>query len=163
MQSRSLTREHSLLYRIEKGNKMIRTYTDSDVTSILEIWLESNCKAHDFIDEMYWKNNMMEVKQMLPQATIYIYEELGSIIAFIGLMDNFIAGIFVRNASQSRGIGKALLNHAKDNHTVLCLHVYEKNHRALRFYERENFVISSQQIDEGTGEVEFVMDWSTRI
>lgn len=40
------------------------------------------------------------------------------------------------------------------------LSVYQKNIRAIGFYQREQFVIQSENIDDNTNEKEFIMTWS---
>ena len=128
----------------------------------MRIWLESNIKAHDFIDKSYWQDNYDLVQAMLPNATIFVYEEKKQIQGFIGLMGNYIAGIFVEESNQSKGIGKELLNYVKKSNSKLLLQVYKKNVRAVKFYEREDFVILKEQIDDNTCEIEFVMKWTRR-
>lgn len=71
--------------------------------------------AHYFISKQYWQNNFELVKELLLQATVYVYEDNQEIQGFIGLNDEYIEGIFVSNEMQSHGIGKALLNYAKIN------------------------------------------------
>ena len=90
----------------------------------MQIWLETNIKAHSFIPKDYWTDNYAVVKDLLPQAEIYVYEDDDSnqIDGFIGLTDNYIEGIFIREALQSRGIGKQLLNYVKKiNYEFKCL------------------------------------------
>lgn len=53
---------------------------------------------------------------------------------------------------QSQGIGKILLNYAKDKRNKLYLNVYQKNARAISFYKREGFEIQHSGLDEATGE-----------
>ncbi|KYH30037.1 MULTISPECIES: N-acetyltransferase [Clostridium] len=141
---------------------MIRNFEITELKSIMRIWLESNIKAHDFIDKSYWQDNYDLVQAMLPNATIFVYEEKKQIQGFIGLMGNYIAGIFVEESNQSKGIGKELLNYVKKSNSKLLLQVYKKNVRAVKFYEREDFVILKEQIDVNTGEIEFVMKWTKR-
>lgn len=78
------------------------------------------------------------------------------------LSGSHIAGIFVDGAAQSGGIGKALLDYMKDKRPALELCVYEKNKRAVRFYEREKFQSASEGIDKDTGEKEIIMAWDAR-
>ena len=66
----------------------------------------------------------------------------------------------MREAIQSKGIGKQLLNYAKEIKSSLRLNVYQKNTRAITFYQREQFVICSEIIDDSTNEKEFIMTWS---
>ncbi|MBE6062633.1 MAG: GNAT family N-acetyltransferase [Clostridium butyricum] len=75
-------------------------------------------------------------------------------------MDNYIAGIFVEQGSQSKGIGKSLIEYSKKIKDELMLNVYEKNERALQFYKRENFKILEKNRDENTNEIEFSMVWN---
>lgn len=50
-------------------------------------------KAHYFIPGQYWKNNIDLVKEMLPQAEVYVYENDCQIEGFIGLNDEYMEGI----------------------------------------------------------------------
>ncbi|WP_368099651.1 GNAT family N-acetyltransferase, partial [Bifidobacterium pseudocatenulatum] len=70
-----------------------------------------------------------------------------------------IEGIFVSGEMQSQGIGKILLNYAKDKRNKLHLNVYQKNARAISFYKREGFEIQHSGLDEATGEKDYVMTW----
>ena len=63
----------------------------------------------------------------------------GEILGFLGLEGDYIAGIFVRHGAQSRGVGKKLLDRAKEGRGRLSLRVYEKNTRAAAFYRRGGF------------------------
>ena len=74
------------------------------------------------------------------------------------MTENYIAGIFVQENAQSRGIGKQLLNYVKEIKTTLSLSVYQKNMRAISFYQREQFIIQSKNIDDNN-EKEFIMSW----
>lgn len=60
------------------------------------------------------ENNIDLVKEMLPQAEVYVYENDCQIEGFIGLNDEYMEGIFVRDEMQSQGIGKLLLNFVKE-------------------------------------------------
>lgn len=139
---------------------MIRKLRENDLAVVMEIWLDSNIKAHYFIPKDYWISNYPAVKEMLPQAEVYVYEEEDTqqIIGFIGLTDNYIAGIFVKESAQSRGIGTQLLDYVKEIKTNLSLNVYQKNVRAISFYQREQFIIQSENTDENN-EKEFIMSW----
>ena len=97
---------------------------------------------------------------MLLDATVFVYEDDNAIMGFIGLTENYVAGIFIDANSQSKGIGKALIDYVKKSYSELSLQVYKKNPRAVNFYLREKFVVSNEQTDENTGETEFVMNWT---
>lgn len=140
---------------------MIQKFKESDLSAIMQIWLDSNIEVHNFIAAKYWTDNFEMVKKMLPHAEIYVYEDedTGQADGFIGLNDNYIEGIFVRSGMRSGGIGKQLLDYAKKIKPELSLSVYQKNDRALSFYQREQFVIQSENIDSNTNEKELLMFW----
>ncbi len=140
---------------------MIRKLQKADINRVADIWLKTNLKAHFFIPEQYWISNYEFVKEMLPQAEVYVYEDDKMIQGFIGVSDEYIEGIFVSDEMQSRGIGKMLLDYIKDKKDRLQLKVYQKNVRAMSFYQREGFTIQSESMDEFTGEKEYVMNWES--
>ena len=121
--------------------------------------MDTNITAHYFIPEQYWQNNFELVKELLLQATVYVYEHNQEIQGFIGLNDEYVEGIFVSDEMQSQGIGKVLLNYAKGKRSKLLLNVYQKNTRAISFYQREGFEIQHSGLDEATGEKDYVMAW----
>lgn len=141
---------------------MIRQFKKNDLSAVMQIWLDTNIKAHDFIPKEYWENNYEIVKEILPDAEIYVHEDdtAGFIDGFIGLTDNYIAGIFVKEDKQSKGIGKQLLNYVKNIKSNISLSVYQKNTKAVRFYKREQFQIVSENVDDITNEKEFIMEWN---
>ena len=137
----------------------IRHFNTGDLDQVAEIWLAANQQAHSFISAEYWLENLGPVKEMLPQAEIYVLEREGEIAAFIGLQGDYIAGLFVSAEVRSRGLGRLLLDRAKQEHDRLSLKVYSKNTRAQSFYLREGFVYGEASIDSETGEEEHSMFW----
>lgn len=138
---------------------MIRELQEADIDRVAEIWLDSNLKAHHFIPEQYWKSNFGLVKEMLSQAEVYVYENDRNIQGFTGLNGEYIEGIFVSDEMQSHGIGKMLLDYVKSKKEKLLLNAYQKNVRAIHFYQREGFQMQCEGLDESTGEKDYVMIW----
>ena len=140
---------------------MIRQYNECDLDAVMQIWLYTNIRAHNFISSDYWQINFDMVKEMLPHAEIYVHEDdcTKQIDDFIGLNDDYIEGAFVKETMQSKGIGKQLLNHVKEFKSKLKLSVYQRNEKAIKFYLREKFSIQSESVDDKTGEKEFIMIW----
>ena len=141
---------------------MIRELRKVDINKVAEIWLDTNIKTHYFISAQYWKSNFELVKELLLQATVYVYEDKQEIQGFIGLSNEYIEGIFVSAEMQSQGIGKILLNYVKGKRNKLILNVYQKNTRAIYFYKREGFEIQYSGLDEATGEKDYVMAWQQK-
>ena len=84
-------------------------------------------ESHSFIESDYWKNNYEMVREMLPKAEVFVSEENGQIRGFIGLIDTCIAGIFVRAAEQSKGVGTGLLHTVMKSRDSLQLNVSINN------------------------------------
>ena len=141
---------------------MIRELNKVDIDRVAGIWLDTNIKAHYFIPAKYWESNFEFVKEMMLQAEVYVYEDNREIQGFIGMTDEYISGIFVCGEVQSQGIGKCLLDYAKSKKKKLLLNVYQKNARAISFYQREGFDIQCSDLDEATGEKEYVMVWQQK-
>lgn len=137
---------------------MIRQMKETDLPEVMEIWLQANEEAHAFIPAAYWQENYDMVCELLPQAEVYVYEKNVHLSGFIGMNGEYVAGIFVRQSARSQGVGKQLIHYVKDRKERLILHVYEKNKRAIHFYEREGFVVVSWGMDGDTGETEYVME-----
>lgn len=138
---------------------MIRRAHLADLPSVLDIWLQTNLEVHSFISPHYWQNNVDYMKQVLPQAEVFVYEDKNKIMGFVGLEKDYIAGIFVSKKFRSQGIGKQILDFLKSTHPTLSLSVYAKNQKAIRFYQRESFRIIDEGMDKENQEAEFRMQW----
>lgn len=139
---------------------MIRKLEEKDINEVMNIWLETNIKAHNFVPEQYWENNIENVKNEILKAEVYVYEKEKKIVGFVGIVKDYVAGIFVTKDMQNNGIGKQLINKCKEKHNELTLEVYEKNKNAINFYKKEGFYIISQNIDDQTKEIELCMKWN---
>lgn len=138
---------------------MIRDFKKYDIEDVMKIWKNENIKTHNFIPKEYWENNYNFVKEALPKAEIYVYIIKEKIVGFIGLNNNYIEGIFIDTENQCKGIGTSLLNKIKENKNNLTLSVYKKNINAINFYKKNGFIITSENIDKETNEIEYKMNW----
>lgn len=138
---------------------MIREFQMSDTEQVMKLWFSGNIDAHSFVPEEYWRSHFGGVQEALLQAKVFVYDIDGNIKGFIGLMNEYIAGIFVDKSCRSVGIGTQLLTYVKEKYNTLSLSVYQQNAQAVAFYQREKFSILSESVDEGTGEKEYIMHW----
>lgn len=138
---------------------MVRELHKADIQRVMQIWLNGNVEAHPFIPEEYWVTNYEMVREQMLKADVFVFEADHEVQGFIGLVDSYIAGIFVDKRYRSGGFGKQLLEYAKKQYAALSLSVYEQNKRAVSFYLREGFSVSTQGIDEETGSTEYTMCW----
>lgn len=138
---------------------MIREFQINDIDKVMEIWLASNLDAHSFVEADYWISNVAFVREQLLQAEIYVFEEQNKILGFVGVQENYLAGIFIDKAFRSLGIGKQLLDYIKNGHNIISLNVYKENRNAVKFYMREGFTIISEELDDATDCIEYLMQW----
>lgn len=141
---------------------MIRKFETKDTERVMQIWLEANIETHDFVSGDYWPAQYQPVREQILQAEIYVYEQDEKIQGFAGMMDDYLAGIFVDKKCRSIGIGKGLLECVKKNYPAFSLNVYQKNQRAVDFYLREGLSIVSKGIDEDTAEMDYTMAWNQK-
>ena len=143
---------------------MIRKFKEDDTTSVMTIWTKGNFKAHSFIDKDYWLLKFNKVKNdYLLNSLTYVYVENDEIKGFISIIeDNYIGALFVRQDSLREGIGKRLINFVKEKYDKLTLRIYEKNVNATLFYISLGFKNIGVNIDEETGETEYLMQWENK-
>ncbi len=138
--------------------KKVKKLDQEIMDRLLAIWLTTNIRTHDFIDEKYWYEKKALLKKELPKAEIYCCEMNSQIVGFMGIVDeSYLAGIIVESTYQNRKIGQKLIEVAKKER--ISLHVYYKNKRAIRFYYKNDFRKVDEQMDESTGEKEYLMVW----
>lgn len=138
---------------------MIRNFQMEDINQVMKIWLDSNIDAHNFIKQEYWISNAPDVKKQLMNAEIYVYEQESKIVGFVGMQDNYLAGIFVDKDIRSNGIGKQILKYIKGIRQEFILRVYKENKGAVNFYEREGLTTITEEMDEATNNIELLMQW----
>lgn len=139
---------------------MIKDLEVNYLDQVMDIWLKTNISAHKFIRDEYWKNNYEFVKQILPTSKVKIFIEDGIIKGFMGMVDDYVAGLFVPEEYQGQGIGKQLLEECKSRHKNLLLDVYVENEQAVGFYKRNGFEIVNEKENEDTKKSEYSMVWS---
>lgn len=105
---------------------MIRKFENLDLDAVMQIWLQANLDAHAFIPASFWEAHFEMVRDLLPQAELYVHENKDTlqIDGFIGLTENHIEGIFVAESARSKGVGKSLLeyrNMFQCTMTILCV------------------------------------------
>ncbi|MGL4601235.1 MAG: N-acetyltransferase [Plesiomonas sp.] len=138
---------------------MIRLFTETDMDTLLNVWLTASIDAHDFVEPHYWHSKIDSMRtQYFPSAMTWVYEDEGEVKGFYSLAaDGQLAALFVDPQYQNVGIGTELLAHAKQQMETLTLTVYAENLDAVRLYKKHGFSIQNEQPNPYTGHKEFVM------
>ena len=68
---------------------MIRKFETQDLDAVMQIWLHGNLDAHPFIPASFWTDHFETVRDMIPQAELYVHENETprQIDGFIGLTE----------------------------------------------------------------------------
>lgn len=128
----------------------IRPYRSEDKSSALKIWRDASAIAHPFFsEEQFLEQRQLVGDVYLEKAETWVAETDEGIVGFIGLLDNWIGGLFVHPSAQGDGIGRALVEHAMSVKGELTLEVYEANTGARAFYRRLGFqAVARRDIDD---------------
>ena len=141
---------------------MIRKLNEADIDKVMDIWMKSTIKAHDFISKEYWQNNYNTVKEVyIPMSETFVYKDVQGIKGFISVINNeFIGALFVDIDFQGNGIGKQLIDYAVSKYGELQLAVYKENKKSVEFYINRGFKIIEEQINDDSKHVEYIMEKS---
>ena len=134
---------------------MIRAYGEHDVEDLLDVWYRASLVAHPFLSEEFLDHERFEiVERWLPAADTTVYEVDGRVVGFLSLIGNEVGAIFVDPELHGRGIGRALMDDARDRRPHLELAVFEANEIGRRFYAAYGFEFVERRVEESTGEPE---------
>jgi len=128
----------------------IRPYRPADKPRLLSIWRAASEIGHPFFSKDQLDAQQKLVGEIyLPKAENWVAQYDDKPVGFIGLVDNFVGGLFVAPEAQGRGIGRALIAHALERNNSLELDVYALNESAIGFYHRLGFIeVERRQTDD---------------
>ena len=119
---------------------MIRKHTEKDIDEIIEIWYSASSLAHPFLEKAFMEKVKKDMRELyIPNAETWVFEENNSLIGFISMLDNEIAGLFVRPDHHSKGVGTQLVDFVREIHPELEVEVFEKNMIGRAFYDKYGF------------------------
>ena len=105
---------------------MIRPYKETDLSELFEAWYSASLIGHPFLDEAFFRQERNKIREVyLPNAETWVFEEDGAVIGFVTLIGSEVGGLFVASQYHGRGIGRALMDHAKSIRDFLELDVFE--------------------------------------
>ena len=136
----------------------VRQATIADLSRIAEIVI-FNYRLNFypiFQDDDYYFNEL-QVSKVAKQyedvvGNMWVYDD-GAIKGVIQIENSEIKKLFVEPALQGKSIGSYLLKYAIVEHKANTLWALEKNVRAIRFYNRHGFnVTTDKKLEEDTTE-----------
>jgi ribosomal protein S18 acetylase RimI-like enzyme len=124
---------------------LIRPYKEEDFERVTAFWFEASEVAmpglharmgHELEGARGFFKNVIAVENQL-----WVYELDGKPVGYLGIAGEFIDRLYVDPAYHRRGIGQALMDHARTlspNH--LWLYTHQANTNARAFYEKNKFI-----------------------
>ncbi len=129
---------------------MIRPITEADIPVLKALYVRSNNSVRLPLPEGYFENDSrLFVSKTIRETQTLVSIEGNRIIGVVCFTEDFLEALFVEPAFFGRGTGSALLERALENKKLLRLNVYRDNLRAVSFYRRHAFRITSSGIDTG--------------
>lgn len=108
----------------------LRRYQAGDNKALSDIWLRASARAHSFFTPEQLAEQRKRVSEVyLPNAETWVACEGAGLLGLIGLIDDFIGGLFVDPQHQGSGVGRTLVNHAMKLGESPILEVYARSSR----------------------------------
>ena len=131
---------------------MIREYEKKDLEELLDAWYFASKVAHPFVSEDFLEQERKNIVTVhLPNAETWVYEQNGAVIGFIALIGNEVGAIFLDPKFHGKGIGRALMDHARSLREVLELDVFKDNVIGRNFYKKYGFIEEYEHIHKESG------------
>ena len=113
----------------------IREYAKNDENRIIDIWVKSNALAHPFLPPEFVSKVKKDMREIyLPNTKSWVYEEKGTIVGFISMIEN--------------EIGTQLVDFVSIYHEDLEVEVFEKNNIGRKFYAKYGFLFMKEYFHE---------------
>jgi putative acetyltransferase len=142
----------------------LRRYDAGDEAAAIALWLRSWEAAYpqlDFAARLDWWRERWRT-ELVPSAEIVIAETDGEVIGFVTVDPRtlYLDQLVVAPPRWGSGVGAGLIAEAKRlSPTGLDLDVNTDNARAIRFYDREGFVVSGAGVNTISGKPVHRMSW----
>jgi putative acetyltransferase len=131
---------------------MIREYRSDDLDALLTVWAAASAVAHPFLSGEFLSAERRNIADLyLPVAETWVWEVAGHVQGFIALMGHEVGGLFVHPELHGRGVGRALMDHARGLHGELEVEVFKDNALGRAFYAAYGFVEVREGVHEDTG------------
>lgn len=117
----------------------------------MQVWESSVKTTHLFLTEadIVSLRSFVEEGVKFISTLAVIRDEEGTIQAFIGVHDNKIEMLFVKDTCRGRGLGKHIVNWAINTLNIKFVDVNEQNEQGLGFYKYMGFeIFDRSELDE---------------
>jgi putative acetyltransferase len=131
---------------------MIRKYNEQDLEDLLATWEAASEVAHPFLTPKFLASVRHDISNLyLPNAETWVYEDGGRVVGFIALIGNEVGAIFVHPSHQKTGIGRGLMDKARELRGELEVEVFVANTIGRAFYAKYGFEAIEEKVHYQTG------------
>jgi ribosomal protein S18 acetylase RimI-like enzyme len=132
---------------------MIRGHRPDDIGPIAELY-ERSFGSLSFLPQLHTLDeHRAYFGRLVDQRDVWVWDEEGAILGFIVLGNATVDYLYVEPEMTNRGIGSALLEHAKEQRPEgFSLWTFQQNAGARRFYERHGLRLVRLTDGEGNEE-----------
>ena len=131
---------------------MIRKYNEPDLEDLLSAWEAASEVAHPFLTPEFLaseRDNILNIYH--PNAETWVYEDGGRVVGFIALIGNEVGAIFVHPSHQKTGVGRGLMDKARELRGELEVEVFVANTIGRAFYAKYGFEAFEEKVHCQTG------------
>lgn len=132
---------------------IIRQATHADHPQLLNLWLRSVRATHHFLQASDIEALLPQLRDVyLPAIELWVAVNAEDCpLGFIGLNENHVEMLFIEPDLRGKGIGRALLDDARNSRNQLTVDVNEQNPEAVGFYLHYGFVQTGRSPLDGEG------------
>jgi putative acetyltransferase len=145
----------------------LRAYREADEAAAIELWRRTWQIAYpklDFDARVDWWRERWR-NELVPKASITIAEHDGTLVGFVTIEPDtgYLDQIVVAPELWGGDLADMLVKEAQRiSPTQVTLHVNVDNTRAVRFYEKQGFVITGEEKNPRSGAPIYKMSWAPR-
>jgi putative acetyltransferase len=131
----------------------IRQYQISDLGSVLDSWEAATRLAHAFMSEEFIAQERKNVEEVyLPITDTWVAVVDDGVRGFIALIGNEVGALFLQPDFHGNGIGRALMDKARELHGDLEVEVFKTNSIGRKFYSEYGFVFLNETLHKPTNQ-----------
>jgi len=132
----------------------IRRMRADELSEVVALWRRSRDEAQPWLEARMSHSADDDLRHfrdvVARENEVWLALSGGHALGLLALRDGFIAQLYVDPPAQRRGVGSALIAHARAlSPDGLSLYTHQRNQRARRFYERHGFRPASFGVSPG--------------
>lgn len=92
-------------------------------------------------DKKFYRN------RVFPECEVWVVKDNQELVGFCAFKEDWVEHLYLLPTHVGKTLGRSLLKKAQESHALLQLWVFQRNSRAISFYERNGF----QKVRETNG------------